>query len=79
MLLSWMFISSYTTIYFFVKENYFFECLYFNEYDIRMSLSVYCLRNGLSIKYVRNWQEGSGGHTKCYIGYQDALPQMSYS
>ena len=41
-----------------------------------MSLSVYCLRNGLSIKYVRNWQEGSGGHKKCYIGYQDVLPQI---
>ena len=36
MLLSWMFISSYTTIYFFVK-NFFSECLYFSGYDIRMS------------------------------------------
>ena len=34
-LLSGMFISYYTTIYFFVN-NFYFECLYFSEYDIRM-------------------------------------------
>ena len=36
MLLSWMFILSCTTIY--CKEFYFFECLCFSEYDIRMLL-----------------------------------------
>ena len=35
-----MLISSYTTIYFFVK-NFFFECLYLSEYDIRMFLFVF--------------------------------------
>ena len=52
MLLSWIFISSYTTIYFFVKKFYFFKCLCFSEYDIRMSLYVFWLRKGPSIKYV---------------------------
>ena len=49
-----MFISSCTTIYF-------FECLYFSEYDIRMSLYVYGLKNGPSIEYVL---VGDGGHPK---------------
>ena len=31
-----MFLSSYTPIYFFCKEIYFFERLYFSEYDIQM-------------------------------------------
>ena len=39
-LLPGMFISSYITIYFFVK-NFFFECLYFSEYDIRMFLFAF--------------------------------------
>ena len=39
-LLSWMFISCYTTIYF-RKEIYFFECLCSTEYDIRMSWYVF--------------------------------------
>ena len=38
-LLSRMFISSYVTIFF--VNNFFFECLYFNEYDIRMLLIVF--------------------------------------
>ena len=49
-----MFISSCTTIYF-------FECLYFSEYDIRMSLYVYWLKNGPSIEYVL---VGDGGSSK---------------
>ena len=52
-LLPGMFISYYTIIYFFVK-NFFFECLYFSEYDIRMFLFVFWLRNRLSIRYIRN-------------------------
>ena len=39
MLLSWMFISSYTTIYFFVKNICFH--LYFSEYDLQMFLFVF--------------------------------------
>ena len=49
MLLPWMFVSYCTTIYFFVK-NFLFECLYFSEYDIRMFLFVFSLRNRPSIK-----------------------------
>ena len=75
-----MFSSSYTTIYFFVKKFIFFECLYFSEYNIRISLYVFCLRKGPSVKYVRNWwggmerviqnayncvQEGGGCHVSC--------------
>ena len=58
-LLPGMFISYYTIIYFFVK-NFFFECLYFSEYDIRMFLFVFWLRNRPSIKYVRNQGNGEG-------------------
>ena len=53
-LLSGMFILSYTTIYFFVKNFLFFECFYFSEYDNQMFLFVFWLRNRPSIKYVRN-------------------------
>ena len=72
-----MFISSCTTI----KDYFFFKCLYFSEYDIRMFLYVFWLRNRPSIKYVRNWEnggevwldskcvqvhtEGEGYHTLC--------------
>ena len=58
------FISSNTTIYFFVMNYFFFECLYFSEYDIWMLLFIFWLRNRPSIKYVRNWGNG-GGHPKC--------------
>ena len=55
MLLSWIFISPYTTTYFFVKKfifsnvyisvNMVFKCLSFSEYDIRMSyFSEYNIR-----------------------------------
>ena len=40
---------------FFCKEIYFFECLYFSKYDIRMSLYVFWLLKVSSIKYVRSW------------------------
>ena len=43
------------------KKKFFFECLYFSEYDIRMLLLVFWLRNRPSIKYVRNWRKGGGG------------------
>ena len=39
MLLPWMFISSYTTIYFLVKK-FIFSNVYFIEYNILMSLYV---------------------------------------
>ena len=58
MLLLSMFISSYTTICFFVKI-FFLECLYFSEYGIQMFLFVFRLRNSPSIKYVRNWRNGA--------------------
>ena len=43
-----------------LKEFFFFEFLYFNEYDIWMLLFVFWLRNRGSIKYVRNWGDGVG-------------------
>ena len=46
-----MFISSYTTIYFFVK-NFFFECLYFSEYDLRVFIFLFWLGNRPSIKLI---------------------------
>ena len=48
MLLSCMFISSYTLHChsLFRKEIYFFECLYFSEYDIQMSLNVFGWEKG---------------------------------
>ena len=58
-----MFLSSYTTIYIFRKEICFFECFYFSEYDIRMSLYVFWLRKGPSIKYLCNFW-GMGCHSK---------------
>ena len=58
------FISPNTTIYFFVKKYFFFEFLYFSEYNIQMLLFVYWFRKRPSIKYVRNWENG-GGHPKC--------------
>ena len=51
MLLSWMFILSCTTIFFFRKEIYLFKWLHINEYDIQMPLYVFWLRKGPSIKY----------------------------
>ena len=62
-----MFILSYTTVYFFVKK-FFFECLYFSEYGIRVfeCSKVFWLRNRPSIKHVRNWgNEEGAGHPKC--------------
>ena len=65
MLLSWMFISSFTTIYFFVKKfnfpnvyisaNTMFECLHM----------LFLFRKGPWIKYVRKWQlVGNGESSK---------------
>ena len=68
-LLPWMFILSYTTIYFFVR-NFLFEFLYFSEYDIPMFLFVYWLRNRLSIKYLRNWGNGEGSSRMCTDAYR---------
>ena len=66
MLLSWMFISSCTTIPLILSyRNLFFECLYFRKYSIRMYLYVFWLRKGPSIKCVRNWWGDLGGHPKC--------------
>ena len=61
MLLSWVFISSYTTIYFFLKK-FLFPKIYISVNAIFECLCLFfCLRNERSIKYVRNcWlDEGS--------------------
>ena len=62
MLLSWMFISSYTTILSALLNVYFilhYHFIFFSGYDIRMSLYDFWLINGPSIKYVHNWREVS--------------------
>ena len=71
-LLPGMFILCFILHYhlFFVK-NSFFECLYFSEYDIRMFLCVFWLRNMSSILYVRNQGNGevsSKMFTDAYTG-----------
>ena len=45
----------------FFRKGFFFECLYFSEYDIWMFLFVFSLRNRPPIKHVRNWRNGGGG------------------
>ena len=65
--------TCYTAIYFFVKKFIFFKCLYFSEYDIRISLYGFWLRKGSPITYVRNWW-GMGSHPKSVqlcIGWGD--------
>ena len=53
MLLSWTFISSYTSIYFFVKK-FIFSNVYFSEDTIFDCLYMFFwLRKGPSIKYLR--------------------------
>ena len=41
-----------------LKDLFFFECFYFSEYDIRMLLFVFWLRNRPYITYVSNWRNG---------------------
>ena len=48
----------------FRKEICLFECLYFSECDIRMSLYVFWLRKGPSTKYIHNCWD-NGGYPKC--------------
>ena len=56
MLLSRMFILSYTTICFFVKE-FIFSNVYISVNTIFEGLyMLFWLRKGSSIKYIRNWQ-----------------------
>ena len=52
----------------FLRQEYFFELLYLSEYDIRMFLFVISLRNGPSIKYVRN--QGNGTFKMCPGAYR---------
>ena len=49
----------------FFRKQFFFEYLYFSEYDIRMLLFFFSLRNRPSIKYVRNWGNGGGWGVMC--------------
>ena len=46
-----------------------FKCLYFSEYDIRMLLFIFWLRNRLSINYVSNCRT-EGEPSKMCIGAQ---------
>ena len=61
MLLSWMFISSYTNIYFFVKRI--FSQMFIFQWIRYWNVDVFWLRKGLSIKHVHNWW-GNGGPSK---------------
>ena len=51
----------------FRKEICLFECLYFSECDIRMSLYVFWLTKGPSTKYIHNCWD-NGGYPKCVHG-----------
>ena len=53
-----------------LKNLFFFECLYFSEYDIRVLLFVFWLRNRPSIKYVSNWRNGRGSSKMCRGAYR---------
>ena len=68
MLLPWMFISSYTTIYFFV--NNFFSNVYVSVTTI---FKCFYLFFGWEIdhpsKYVRNWGNGWGSSKRCAGAY----------
>ena len=68
-LFPWMFILSYTTIYFFVK-NFLFDFSYFSEYYVPKFLFVFWLRNRPSIKYLRNWGNRGGSSRTCTDKYR---------
>ena len=53
-----------------VLKEFFLECLYFSEYDIRMFLFVFWLRNTPSIKYTRSWGNGGGSSKMCTGAYR---------
>ena len=80
-----MFISSYTTIYFFVNKFFFLKFI-FSEYDIRMFLFVFWLRNRPSIKCVHNWGNGGGRAEgviqnvyRCVQGEKGVTPHLLYT
>ena len=52
-------------VYFILHYQFFSGCPYFSECDIRMFLFVLCLRNRLSITYVRNYGNGGGSSKIC--------------
>ena len=54
MLLSWMFTSSYTIIYFLVKKKFIFSNVYISVNMIFECLYIFWLRKGPSIKLVYN-------------------------
>ena len=75
---NWHCTIGYLILFFRKEDIYFFECLYFSEYDIGMLLFVFWLRNRPSIKYVRNWRNG-GGHPRCVqvqIGERGITPHF---
>ena len=55
-----MFILSYTTIYFFVKNCFFFSNVYTSVNTIFESSYFFWLKIRRSIKYVHNWRNGEG-------------------
>ena len=78
-LLNVYFILHYHSLF---RKEFFFEWLYFSEYDIRMFLFFFWLINRPSIKCVRNW--GNGGRsskmcTSAYRGMRGVTPYVSIS
>ena len=75
MLLSWIFIPFYTTIYFFRKEICFFKCLYFSEYDIRMRVSSFKINiySGCFLLEPRSWNNGKVKHETFIRNWTDNL------
>ena len=63
-LLTGMFISYNTIVYFFGKI-FFLEYLHFSVFDVRIFLFVFWLRNRPSMKYICNY-ENKGGSSKMF-------------
>ena len=51
----------------FFRKQFFFEYLYFSEYDIRMLFFFFSFRKRPTIKYVRNWGNGGGWGVMCKV------------
>ena len=61
-LLNVYFILDYHSIYVLIKKIYFFKCLYFSKYDIRMYLYAFWLERGHHLSaYATGGEIGGGG------------------
>ena len=79
MLPYWTFISSYTTIYFFVKK-FIFSNVYISVNTIFECLCMFFwLRQGRSIKYVRNWWRDEFIQNACSCVQGDRVQHLMYT